>query len=464
MLQDRKVIIATLILLGLLAGGAVLAYRPLEVSYPQLPSVVTPLTVRTPLPEYIKYIFNFSLLIIGLVILSSLVRAGFRYATSVGNPDQMRDSRDQAISALTGGIILLGAYLLLSTINPELVILRLPGVTPASAEVKIFNGYNRTGDSMTLARGEPKLDSFGQICLPPPAEGCGARSLDYSGINPQDIDISIYSSINYGGTEAKISASNSSSFPFVAKSIKIGWKPPGVYLFAGLNFDSTGKWKSYQYSSPILFDFNDVAKSIMFKNREGEPPYGAILHRDQNYQGLCGVFLSNNWGEIAGDLENLDSASLAGVRKHGEIRNNEASSITVFRINENTPPGGEVKLTGKGIAVPGLQPPIQTITRSGFSKETWDLNPITTINGTLRNTVNSVEINGNFLVVLFEHVNWGAKCEVFTKSDDDLSNNPIGRCTNLPLGFTCPSIPVLNWQAPCLTSCVSSFMVIPTAP
>jgi hypothetical protein len=321
---------------------------------------------------------------------------------------------------------------------------------------------------MTLPRGEPDLSNFGKICLPWPAEGCGARSLGYNGIDPNDIDITIYTSANYSGNQAQITTSNASHFPFVAKSVKIGWKPPGVYLFSKSNFDTSSDWKIYQNNSSVLFNFENKTRSIMFKSRAGEAPYGAILHRDQSQQGLCGVFLSNNWGDIAGDWPNIDQAGpLTGIRKHGEINNDEASSITVFRMNENNPPGGEVKLTGKGAAIPGLPAPTQVITRSGFTKESWGANvalgqrPV--IDAVVENTVNEVEINGNYLVILFENPSYGGKCEVFTHSDDDLSNNPIGRCTTLPVGIACPSIAILKWQAPCLASCVSSFMVIPTA-
>ena len=473
MMKYLRKILLFFVLASLVFAGTALAYKELEVTYPELPSVQTPTTIRTLLPDYFKYIFSFSLLVIGLVMLGSLLQGGFRYLTSVGNPSQMKDSRDQIVSAFTGGIILLGAYILLGTINPELIILRIPGITPASSAIKIFNAFNGGGDSMTLPRGEPDLSNFGKICLPWPAEGCGARSLGYNGIDPNDIDITIYTSANYSGNQAQITTSNASHFPFVAKSVKIGWKPPGVYLFSKTNFDTSSDWKIYQNNSSVLFNFENKTRSIMFKSRAGEAPYGAILHRDQSQQGLCGVFLSNNWGDIAGDWPNINQAGpLTGIRKHGEINNDEASSITVFRMNENSSPGGEVKLTGKQYVVQPLPPlpqlpvPDNIVTYEGFVKKSWPrINPASAIlvDGTIENSIHSVEINGNYIVVLFETAEYGGKCEVFTHSDDDLSNNPIGRCTTLPAGITCPSIPILNWQAPCLASCVSSFMVIPTA-
>lgn len=469
MTKHRKTVILISILAGLTMASLVLAYRQLEVSYPQMPSIVTPSTVKTSLPEYIKYVFSFSLLCIGLVILGSLLQGGFRYLVSVGNPDKMKDSREQMISAFTGGLMLLGAYILLNTINPELVVLRIPGITPATTELKIFNSTGGGGDPMVLARSEPDLSSFGKICWPPPAN-CGGRSLSYNGVSPEDVDVTIYASTDYSGTQVKITSGNSGSFPFVAKSIKIGWKPPGVYLFSRTNFDINNKWKNLQYSSSVLFDFDDMTQSIMFKNRAGESPYGAVLHQDKNFQGLCGIFLSNNMGGVSGDWPNLNQSG----GKYGEIRNNEASSITVFKINEGSA-GGQVKLTGKGSSI--CNSPVgvgdRSLTLSGFTKASWGNLPFSGQQMCIgadgggwvyENTVNSVEINGDYLVILFENPSYGGRCEIFTHSDDDLSNNPVGRCSTLPAGITCPSIPILNWQAPCLSSCVSSFMVIPTAP
>ena len=110
----------------------------------------------------------------------------------------------------------------------------------------------------------------------------------------------------------------------------------------------------------------------------------------------------------------------------------------------------------------------EIIERSSFAKESWTGIPGWTIDGVAEDTINSIEINGNYLVALFENSNYKGKCEVFTHSDDNLKNNPIGRCNHMPGGILpCPgiSIPgVFEWQAPCLGSCVSSFIIIPIVP
>ena len=101
-----------------------LAQRPLEVTYPDGEA---PRTVETGLPEYVKYIFNFSIMIAGLVAFGALVAGGIRYLTSAGAPAVMADAKDQILAAFLGLIILLCSYLILVTINPQLTIFRVTG-------------------------------------------------------------------------------------------------------------------------------------------------------------------------------------------------------------------------------------------------------------------------------------------------------------------------------------------------
>jgi len=92
--------------------------RQLEVPIPGLKTTCLPA-----LPDYIGAIYNFALMVSGVICLGALLYGGFRYLTSVGRPAAMSDARDQIFSAILGLIILFSAFLILKTINPELVIL-----------------------------------------------------------------------------------------------------------------------------------------------------------------------------------------------------------------------------------------------------------------------------------------------------------------------------------------------------
>ena len=102
--------------------------QDLEVTYPVIPGA--PLTGEPTLPEYIRFIYNFSIIIAGLVAFFSLVYGGFRYLTSVGQAAAMADARAQITAGIVGLMILLGSYLFLVTVNPQLTIFRLAAPPP----------------------------------------------------------------------------------------------------------------------------------------------------------------------------------------------------------------------------------------------------------------------------------------------------------------------------------------------
>lgn len=115
--------LAALIILSF--SAAVFAQRPLEVDYPEIGGE-RPQTASFALPNYVKYVFNLSLGIAGFVVFVVLVYAGFRYLTSVGDPSRQKDAKEWILSTILGLLVLLSSYLLLATINPQLVFFDLP--------------------------------------------------------------------------------------------------------------------------------------------------------------------------------------------------------------------------------------------------------------------------------------------------------------------------------------------------
>ncbi len=106
----------------------------LETDYPEIGGY-QPENVSTPLPEYVKYIFNFSIWIVGFVAFGALLMGGFKYLTSSGNPSVQSDSRNQIFSALLGMIILISSYLILKTVNPQLTVFNVKPLEEASTEL-----------------------------------------------------------------------------------------------------------------------------------------------------------------------------------------------------------------------------------------------------------------------------------------------------------------------------------------
>jgi hypothetical protein len=112
---------------NILAQGS----RNLEVVYPDIPGISAPKDLGVALPDYVKYIFIFSFVVIGFIILAVLIYAGFVYLTSAGNPGRLSESKERILEALLGAAILLGSYIIFTTVNPTLVQLELKTLDPA---------------------------------------------------------------------------------------------------------------------------------------------------------------------------------------------------------------------------------------------------------------------------------------------------------------------------------------------
>ncbi|MDP3004239.1 MAG: hypothetical protein Q8N43_01910 [Candidatus Azambacteria bacterium] len=112
------------------APYAAIAQVQLETGLPNIPG--NQLTVGQELPEYIKYLFIFGLGLIAFLALGYMMLGGIQYILAAGNVAKVEDAKDTIQQALIGLGLLLVSYLLLNTINPDLVNLRNPNLTPTA--------------------------------------------------------------------------------------------------------------------------------------------------------------------------------------------------------------------------------------------------------------------------------------------------------------------------------------------
>jgi len=105
--------------------GGVLAQnnrsRALEITYPIISGIEEPTTTDFDINLYARYIYYFAIGIGALLAFAVIVNAGLGYSMSAGDPTQMQNAKSQILAAILGLLILLGSYLLLYTINPNLV-------------------------------------------------------------------------------------------------------------------------------------------------------------------------------------------------------------------------------------------------------------------------------------------------------------------------------------------------------
>src|SRR3989344_7959680 len=94
--------------------------------------------------EYIVGIYRFGLGIGGIFAMVIIVYAGIKRIVSAGNPSAIGDANDMIYNAIWGLVLLLGAFLILNTINPRLVQLRAPVLPKVSTTGGGFSGVAGT--------------------------------------------------------------------------------------------------------------------------------------------------------------------------------------------------------------------------------------------------------------------------------------------------------------------------------
>jgi hypothetical protein len=109
--------------------------QELEVNYPEIFGE-KPETVQYGLPQYVKYIFNFAIAAIGLIAFVALIWGGILYLSSAGKPERLREGKDRVFFALIGLIILIFSYIILVTVDPNLLIFEFPPLTPVLSDLK----------------------------------------------------------------------------------------------------------------------------------------------------------------------------------------------------------------------------------------------------------------------------------------------------------------------------------------
>jgi len=90
--------------------------------------------------DFVNNFYLWALGIAGTLAVIRVIFGGVKYVVSAGNVAQQGDARDIITNAVWGLLLLGGAYLILNTINPQLVELRNPGLTPIPAATSTPDG------------------------------------------------------------------------------------------------------------------------------------------------------------------------------------------------------------------------------------------------------------------------------------------------------------------------------------
>ena len=177
----KKLLLTILLLcLFLTLAGFVQAEKTTIIDYPDLSGATKPgkADPGEELPRLIQYIFIFSLSIVGVIGLAAITIGAFGYLTAVGNPQKAADAKDKIFSALLGIILLLGSFLLLRTINPDLLKLGVdvPKVTvniPDTKEEGVCRFLSASWDKDNIDAGESAI-----LTIKWDKESCKGKTLE----------------------------------------------------------------------------------------------------------------------------------------------------------------------------------------------------------------------------------------------------------------------------------------------
>src|SRR3989344_2396705 len=121
-----KILLVVVFALTLFSGALALAQETKTYTLLQpLPGMEQTMPVGTILPAYLSVLFKFMLVLAGALAVLMIVFGGIMYITSGGNASSIEKAKSRIWSAIGGLVLAVAAYLILYTINPNLVNLDL---------------------------------------------------------------------------------------------------------------------------------------------------------------------------------------------------------------------------------------------------------------------------------------------------------------------------------------------------
>ena len=109
-----------------------------------IPGMTTAVATSTSPAFFVAGFYNFALMIGGVLAFGAIVWGGILYASSAGNSGKQSEGKEWIKSALLGLLLLAGAYLILYTINPNLVSLSLPTLQPVNITAPVVGSGSGT--------------------------------------------------------------------------------------------------------------------------------------------------------------------------------------------------------------------------------------------------------------------------------------------------------------------------------
>ena len=156
----KKLIFLFLLFLLLVPLTAVWAQGPVAFDFPEAET--------GNITEYIDSFYKTAVAIAGIAAVAMIVVGAIYFVVSGGSQDKQREGKDIITSAVWGVVLLLGAYIILNTINPELVTLSPPAgksLTQYSCEEYPDIRVCEIGERPIEVEDPPDPDAVPQCCV-----------------------------------------------------------------------------------------------------------------------------------------------------------------------------------------------------------------------------------------------------------------------------------------------------------
>jgi len=119
----NKTILTIILVSALLLPNVCFGELTLNLTYPEFGGYK--LDKDTDINEIVAWLYYFIISISGISAFAMLVRGGFMWLSSAGNPSVLGEAKDIITSAILGLIIVLASFLIVQIINPELTTLNI---------------------------------------------------------------------------------------------------------------------------------------------------------------------------------------------------------------------------------------------------------------------------------------------------------------------------------------------------
>jgi len=346
--------------------------------------------------ELIAYFFNLGIVIGAFIAVVIIVMAGIEWMMSDGNPGKIESAKDKIKNTLLGVAILVGCYLILGVINPELTnikINKLYCTQGIAVMAKLTKDGKETVSQTCITQSMPNYSTIGEI----------TSTLDWNFLPNTLMSVYVYSEEDYKGTMKEFSCENggcSGNFGDItgSKSIYLLPRSVGLYLFDQPDF-KPGSKMPFSTSTSISnmasgTGFDNLASSIKIVNPDPAQDtsfYQAIVFDGPNWTGKCSF--------LAQSVKDLNTAN--GGYYPTPIKSGTLSSLIVAKTVYTGDPSdytGYITLYNKPSCSAGGSSEVRSCVLRTYGQ--W---PLPGSCASLNGEVMSLSITGRFGIALISN-------------------------------------------------------------